>query len=69
MLFRSFPPGYGAPLAGPTHAWGTPEAEFPLETDNCGYDAHFDAHQLVFDLTFCVGAPSLLYYSSPESVG
>ncbi|KAL4249522.1 Glycosyl Hydrolase Family 16 [Abortiporus biennis] len=29
------------------------DASFPLQTDNCDYDAHFNAHILVFDLTFC----------------
>ena len=42
-------------FAGTMHAWGTPAEEFPLKPDdNCGYDAHFDAHRLVFDLTFRV---------------
>lgn len=33
--------------------WGPPTAYFPTG-DNCGYEEHFDAHMLVFDLTFCV---------------
>lgn len=32
--------------------WGTPDAAFPA--DECNYAAHFNAHQIVFDLTFCV---------------
>ncbi|KAF7321334.1 GH16 domain-containing protein [Mycena kentingensis (nom. inval.)] len=31
--------------------WGTPEAFFP--TTQCSYDGHFNAHNVVFDLTFC----------------
>ncbi|CAL1706599.1 unnamed protein product [Somion occarium] len=36
----------------PSPSWGRPEASFPLG-DNCDYDSHFDAHSMVFDLTFC----------------
>ncbi|RXW14301.1 hypothetical protein EST38_g11546 [Candolleomyces aberdarensis] len=32
--------------------WGMPEASFTFE--NCDYGGHFDAHQVMFDLTFCV---------------
>lgn len=32
--------------------WGTPAAMFPV--DDCDWKKHFDAHQIVFDLTFCV---------------
>jgi hypothetical protein len=32
--------------------WGLPEASFTFET--CSYNDHFDNHQIVFDLTFCV---------------
>jgi hypothetical protein len=39
--------------------WGTPAAYFPTE-GNCNYPGHFDAHRIVFDLTFCVRrVPSL----------
>ncbi|KAF7376094.1 Glycoside hydrolase family 16 protein [Mycena sanguinolenta] len=31
--------------------WGIPDAVFPM--DNCDYSSHFDAHSIVFDLTFC----------------
>ncbi|EIM82836.1 uncharacterized protein STEHIDRAFT_102256 [Stereum hirsutum FP-91666 SS1] len=31
--------------------WGTPAATFPV--DECDWKKHFDAHQVVFDLTFC----------------
>lgn len=40
--------------------WGTPTAYFPTG-GNCGYEQHFDAHMLVFDLTFCVRKISLLW--------
>jgi hypothetical protein len=40
----------------PRAEWGLPDADFP--TNDCEYDQHFDAHQLVFDLTFCVSAKS-----------
>jgi hypothetical protein len=33
--------------------WGTPTAYFPTE-DNCRYEEYFDAHRIIFDLTFCV---------------
>ena len=33
--------------------WGIPTAFFPTG-DNCGYEEYFNAHMLVFDLTFCV---------------
>ncbi|KAJ7084326.1 glycoside hydrolase family 16 protein [Mycena belliarum] len=31
--------------------WGEPDAVFPA--DSCDIAAHFDAHNIVFDLTFC----------------
>lgn len=43
----------GSSNVGPTTNWGTPDAIFP--TDACDHDCHFDAHSIVFDLTFCVG--------------
>jgi hypothetical protein len=45
----------------PDH-WSTPTAYFPTG-DNCDYAGHFDAHKLVFDLTFCVRR-SLILHSS-----
>jgi len=33
-------------------SWGWPEAAFKFE--DCDYASHFDAHQILFDLTFCV---------------
>lgn len=38
----------------PDSSWGTPDARFP--TDTCNWGQHFDAHSIVFDLTFCVSA-------------
>ncbi len=32
--------------------WGEPEAFFP--TTSCDFDSHFNAHQIIFDLTLCV---------------
>ncbi|KAI0259260.1 concanavalin A-like lectin/glucanase domain-containing protein [Gloeopeniophorella convolvens] len=32
---------------------GHPAATFPMNQGNCDYESHFDAHQMVFDLTFC----------------
>ena len=52
--------GFGVTPASmyPTAWWGEPDAVFPLAADNCDYGSHFDAHNFVFDLTFCVsGAP------------
>ncbi|KAJ7703258.1 nucleophile-disabled Lam16a mutant holds Laminariheptaose in A cyclical conformation [Mycena rosella] len=31
--------------------WGVPDAAFP--SDQCDYASHFNAHNIVFDLTFC----------------
>ena len=43
----------GEPLF-PNPTWGPPAADFPLDPSNCAYDQFFNAHQMVFDLTFCV---------------
>lgn len=47
--------GPGQPISTifPDPSWGPPEAMFPVG-NTCEYDTHFDPHQLVFDLTFCV---------------
>lgn len=37
-----------------TDAWGVPLASFP--STSCDYESHFDPHQIVFDLTFCVSS-------------
>jgi hypothetical protein len=42
----------------PDASWGVPAADFPMNIGhpvNCNYGHHFDAHKMVFDLTFCVG--------------
>ena len=45
----------GEPLiANPLDTWGPPDANFPLDPNYCNYDQFFNAHQIVFDLTFCV---------------
>jgi hypothetical protein len=33
--------------------WAIPTAYFPTG-DNCDYEEYFDAHKIIFDLTFCV---------------
>ena len=40
----------------PDASWGMPQARFP--TNNCDFNKYFDAHQIVFDLTFCVCSAS-----------
>jgi len=32
-------------------SWGLPNAAFPL--GSCDYNSHFNAHQIIFDLTLC----------------
>ena len=39
-------------LLFPNPTWGEPAGDFP--PDSCKYDQYFDAHQIIFDLTFCV---------------
>ena len=41
------------PTIRPDPTWGPPGAYFPVG-DFCDYDSHFNAHMMVFDLTFCV---------------
>ena len=60
----------------PDPSWGDPDANFPFDPDLCDYKPHFDAHRIVFDLTFCVsmlfallvthGLPALF---SPRATG
>ncbi|KAH9027702.1 concanavalin A-like lectin/glucanase domain-containing protein [Lactarius pseudohatsudake] len=40
-------------LVYPDFDWDVPAANFPFDSDQCDYEQHFDAHQIVFDLTFC----------------
>jgi hypothetical protein len=51
--------GAGGEYLYPDDSWGTPAADFPMCPDLCDYNSHFNAHQIVFDLTFCVS--DLLY--------
>jgi len=37
----------------PNPTWGDPAAYFPLDPSHCNYDQYFNAHVMVFDLTFC----------------
>ncbi|KAJ7045452.1 glycoside hydrolase family 16 protein [Mycena alexandri] len=50
----------GLPTVNPDPSlWGSSDAFFP--TTSCDYMSHFDAHNIVFDLTFCgdwAGSPS-----------
>ena len=43
---------YGSSEMAVDGSWGWPEAAFKFE--DCDYASHFDAHQILFDLTFCV---------------
>ena len=36
----------------PDSSWGEPSARFL--TTSCDYASHFNAHSIVFDVTFCV---------------
>jgi hypothetical protein len=49
----------GTPIF-PDITWGLPAANFPFYPEYCDYESHFNAHMLVFDLTFCVSLPSTL---------
>ncbi|EJD52769.1 hypothetical protein AURDEDRAFT_55815 [Auricularia subglabra TFB-10046 SS5] len=42
---------FATPGVRPDARWGTPDAVFL--PDQCDLASHFDAHQVVFDLTFC----------------
>lgn len=44
---------FGPPTITPEPWWGEPVAAFPMGPD-CDYESHFNAHNFVFDLTFCV---------------
>jgi len=41
----------GSPNINPEN-WGIPDVRYP-SSDSCDFASHFDAHQIVFDLTFC----------------
>ena len=42
----------------PSGMWGMPDASFPTQPGQCDYNEHFDAHMMIFDLTFCVSTHS-----------
>ena len=52
---------YGSETLSPSIAeWGVPDAQFPTKPENCDYNSHFNAHAIIFDLTFCVSVLYLL---------
>ncbi|PCH36174.1 glycoside hydrolase family 16 protein [Wolfiporia cocos MD-104 SS10] len=51
------------PTIMPDPTWGAPVAAFPIGP-YCDYAAHFDAHQFVFDLTFCGDLAGNVYTST-----
>jgi len=53
--------GSGGRSLYPDPSWGIPTADFPVSPGLCNYDEHFDAHQIIFSLTFCVSPERLLY--------
>lgn len=50
----------GEPIL-PDSTWGDPDANFPFSSQDCDYDQHFNAHQMVFDLTLCVSLSCLIF--------
>ena len=42
----------GRDSLSPNPSWGLPSAAFP--STSCNYASHFNAHEIIFDLTFCV---------------
>lgn len=46
---------YGGETINPEASWGVPDATFP-STSSCDFANHFGAHEIVFDLTFCVSS-------------
>lgn len=42
----------GEKWISPNLGWGLPGAKFPV--NGCDYERHFNAHQIIFDLTLCV---------------
>ena len=55
--------GSGGGYLYPDFSWGLPAANFPMDPVYCKYDEHFNAHEIVFDLTFCVRA----FYFRPST--
>jgi hypothetical protein len=56
-----------------TEQWRRPDADFPMDPDNCDYDQHFNAHQIIFDLTFCVSTQlkrsNLIFLTLTRAIG
>jgi hypothetical protein len=46
--------GSGGGSLYPDASWGVAAADYPMHPNHCKYDDHFNEHQMVFDLTFCV---------------
>jgi len=59
MEIRKCGSGGGSLLPDPS--WGIPAADFPISPGLCNYDEHFDAHQIIFSLTFCVSPEHLFF--------
>ena len=55
----------GLPAVIPDATWGEPEARMP--TDTCDWNTHFNAHSIIFDLTFCVRISLLDCFNSLTS--
>lgn len=53
LVIRDGVPAESPMEPNPSGSWGDPEAYFPFEPEFCDYAKHFDAHRIVFDLTFC----------------
>ena len=53
---------FGLDMIFPGVGWVFPSAAFPLAS--CDYNSHFNAHKMVFDLTFCVGISCFFFDSS-----
>jgi hypothetical protein len=52
----------GVEALSPDPTWGEPVATFPMEPGFCDYDQYFNEHEIIFDLTFCVGDLSFASY-------
>jgi hypothetical protein len=50
----------GGETLSPDSTWGKPAASFVVDPNHCNYDQYFDAHNIIFDLTFCVRAFTIL---------
>jgi hypothetical protein len=52
----------GGEALSPDPTWGEPAAAFPMDPGYCNYDQYFNEHEIIFDLTFCVGGFLLALY-------